>query len=389
MVVKYMNTQNGILQLNSIKKNNRQALLRELYFGGPMSRVELSNRLNCDGTTTTRGIRNLMECGLVLEGKLEKRQQGRPRRILKFNAAKMKAIGIEIGPGKIIAVVADLSGKILLRDQVRFNIDIKSDELIKCLNELTSRLLTEIPKDERLGIGIATFGHFHHGSRIIENAASFHALEHIDLEKHFSEKFNIKPEIIDGTFALAYNQTKNRQSAKGTCVTLNLGRGIGHVVTIDGKAVSSRDSHPGEFGHTSCEINGILCSCGRKGCLETVSSIGALLKKAEAVSRAMDFDELCAEWDDDPALTEIVNYAATYLAAGIANLINITVPDRLILCGELLKLGNPFIDKLKEQLNEFAIPQLTEYLEISIPKFDNYSISLGVTSPLIRKFFEQ
>jgi len=330
-----------------------------------------------------------MESGLVIEGQLEKRQHGRPRRILKFNAAKMKAIGIEIGPGRIIAVIVDLSGQILLRDQVRFNIEIEGDELLKYLNELTERLLSEIPKDERLGIGIATFGHFHHGSRVIENAASFHALENIDLEKHFAEKFNIKPEIIDGTLALAYNQTKDRQSAKGICVTLNLGRGIGHVVTIDGKAVATRDSHPGEFGHTSCELNGILCSCGRRGCLETVSSIGALLKKAGEVSHQIDFDELCSVWHKNPELTNVVNYAATYLAAGIANLINITVPDRLVLCGELLKLGSSFIDKLKEQLYEYAVPQLVEYLDISVPKFDNYSICLGVTSPLIRKFFEQ
>ncbi|MCK4983713.1 MAG: ROK family protein [Victivallaceae bacterium] len=383
-----MNNQSGILQLNSIKKNNRQALLRELYLGGPMSRVELSRRLNCNGTTTTRGIRNLMECGLVLEGQLEKIQQGRPRRILKFNSAKMKSIGIEISPGKIVAIIADLSGKILLRDQVRFSVDIESDELMACLDEVTDRLLAEVPKDERLGVGVATFGHFHHDSRIIEKAAGFHAIEHTDIEKHFIKKFNIKPEIIDGTLALAYNQTQTRQSGQGICVTLNLGRGIGHVVTINGKAVSTRDSHPGEFGHTSCEINGLLCSCGRRGCLETVSSIGALLKKVSEEYRPMEFDELCSTWHKNPVLTDIVNYAATYLAAGIANLINITVPDKLILCGELLKLGDQFTDKLKEQLKEYAIQQLIEYLDISIPKFDSYSISLGATSPLIRKFFE-
>ncbi len=383
-----MNNQNGILQLDSIKKNNRKAFLRELYFDGPMSRSELSKRLNCDNTTTTRGIRSLMNHGLVLEGKLEKPQQGRPRQMLKFNSAKMKSIGIEISPSKLVGIIADLSFKVLFRDEIRLNSSIESDELIICLDEMTERLLAEIPKDERLGIGISTFGHFHHGSRIIENAPGFHAIEHTDIEKHFIKKFNIKPEIIDGTLALAYSQTRDRQAASGICVTLNLGRGIGHVVTINGNAVSTRDAHPGEFGHTSCNIEGALCACGRRGCLEAVSSISALTKNAENLSRSVDFDELCLIWRDDPELTDMINYAAKYLAAGIANLINITVPDKLIICGELLKLGETFIDTLKEQINEYTIPQLTEHLEILVPKFDSYSISIGATSLLTKRFFE-
>lgn len=383
-----MHNHSEILQLNSIKRNNRQALLRELYFSGPMSRIELSRRLNCDSTTTTRGIRSLLECGLVLEGRLEKLQQGRPRRILKLNSAKMKAVGIEISPGRVIGIIADLSGKILCRDEVRFNVNIKSGELMSCLDEIAGRLLAEIPEDERLGIGISTFGHFHHGSRIIENAAGFHAIEDADIEKHFTEKFNLRPELIDGTVALAYSRTRDRQSAQGVCVSLNLGRGIGHAMIIDGQVVATRDSHPGEFGHTSCEINGVLCSCGRRGCLEAVSSIGALLKKAEALSRPMDFDELCSVWRDEPALKDMVDYAAKYLAAGIANLINITVPDKVILSGELLKLGEPFISLLREQIYGYAVPQLMEYLDLSVSEPDNYSISLGATLPLIKRFFE-
>jgi predicted NBD/HSP70 family sugar kinase len=383
-----MHNQSEILQLNSIKKNNQQALLRELYFSGPMSRVELSRRLNCDSTTTTRGIRSLLECGLVLEGKLEKPSQGRPRRILKFNSAKMKAIGIEISPGKIIGIITDLSCKILSRDEVRFNVDITSGELLSCLDEIAGRLLAEIPEDEMLGLGISTYGHFHHGSRIIENAVGFHAIEHTDIEKHFAEKFNIRPELVDGTIALAYNRTKDRHFAQGICITLNLGIGIGHVLMIDGQVVSTRDSHPGEFGHTSCDLNGILCSCGRRGCLEAVSSISALLKKAEELSRPMGFDELCSVWQDEAALKDMVEYAASYLAAGMANLINVTIPDKIILCGELLKLGKPFISLLKEQIHEYAVPQLMKYLEISVPEPDNYSISLGATLPLIKRFFE-
>jgi predicted NBD/HSP70 family sugar kinase len=383
-----MNNQTEILQLKSIKKFNRRALLRELHFSGPMSRVELAQRLKCDGTTITRGIRNLMSHGLVREIGPGINKHGRPRTLLELNSSLMKAIGIEISPGRIIGIVADLSGKILVRDQVCFKFDIGRGELLGNLDDLAGRLLKEVPKEERLGIGIAIFGHFHRGSRIIEMAAGFPAVEHTDIERHFAKAFKIRPEIINGTLALACSQTWFRQLTSGTSLMIYMGHGIGSVLTIDGKTVVSREGHTGEFGHTVCDINGLRCSCGRRGCLETVSSIPALLKQAKAVGHPNEFEEFCHTWTEYAELVNIVDFAASYLAAGIGNLIHIAMPDKLILSGEMLNLGEVFVDKLKKELKKQVIPPLMENLEISLASFDNYSTSLGAASTIIRKFFE-
>jgi predicted NBD/HSP70 family sugar kinase len=383
-----MNRQSEILQLKSIRKFNRRALLRELHFSGPMSRVELAQRLKCDGTTITRGIRNLMSHGLVREIGPGENKHGRPRTLLELNSSLMKAIGIEISPGRVVGIVADLSGKILIRDQIRFKLDIGRDELLGFLDDLAGRLLKEVPREEQLGIAIAIFGHFHRGSRVIETAAGFPAIEHTDIEKHFVKHFKIKPEIINGTLALAYSQTWFRRLTAGTSLMIYAGHGIGSVVTIDGKTIISHEGHPGEFGHTVCDINGLPCSCGRRGCLETVSSIPALLKQAAAKKRNLEFEELCDAWSKDPVLETVVNSAAAYLAVGIGNMIHITMPDRLILSGELLNLGEVFVEKLKKELKKQVIPPLMEKLEISIASFDNYSTSLGAASTIIGKFFE-
>ena len=167
-----------------------------------------------------------------------------------------------------------------------------------------------------------------------------------------------------------------------------MGHGIGSVLTIDGRTVASREGHPGEFGHTVCDINGLLCSCGRKGCLETVSSIPALLKQAAAKGRHMEFEELCNTWTKDPVLEKHVSFAASYIAAGIGNLIHIAMPDKLVLSGELLNLGEAFVGKLKAELKKQVIPPLMENLEISLASFDNFSTSLGAASTIIRTFFE-
>lgn len=376
----------SILQQSYIKTVNCKALLRELYYHSPISRIQLSPRLNCDNATITRNLRTLIKQNLVVEEYFDKSKKGRPRQLLSCNFNLLKTIGISIRPNKIVGIVTNLSYEILHSIEIDFNSNITSKTLLSKLDNATSLLLEKMDKDELLGIGIATYGHFEQNSKIIACSLGFPAIEKIDIEKHFVDKFDIKPEIISTSSALALNYVKKQQYVEGVYGNLNLGMGIGYIMTVDGKLFGN-NNYSSQFGHSSCDINGEKCICGRRGCIEAVCSIPAIMKRINKKDKNITFEEVCNEWQDVGAFSKEVEYTAKYLGIGIANLVNTNAPDKVILGGELMKLGDKFSDLVKKSiLKELTIKPIYQNLEIVTPKAKDYDTPLGAIVPLINTF---
>ena len=121
---------------------------------------------------------------------------------------------------------------------------------------------------------------------------------------------------------------------------------------IDGKLYSGHQESAGEFGHITLKKDGPLCSCGNRGCLEALSSANAMVKEVRALIRKghstlirdmikNNPDKLEAKTIFDAAahgdkLAErVIQRAMDYLGIGIAGLINLMDPERIIVGGAL------------------------------------------------------
>ena len=149
-------------------------------------------------------------------------------------------------------------------------------------------------------------------------------------------------------------------AAKGAkhAVCITLGTGVGGGIIIDGKIYCGSNFGGAEIGHTVIDVNGPMCSCGRKGCFEVFSSATGLIrmtkealaahpesamKDEERITGRTAFNYMRA---GDETAKQVVDDYIRYLAAGITNTINIFQPDVLCVGGGISKEGSTLIDPI-------------------------------------------
>ena len=130
-------------------------------------------------------------------------------------------------------------------------------------------------------------------------------------------------------------------------VGLTLGTGIGGVLVIDGRVQSGHDGTAGEIGHQTIDPDGPWCNCGNRGCLEAfaradqIAAACGTASAEEAVRAAEAGDERARAW-----LAEI----GRYLGIGIANMITVVAPDRVVLGGGVAAAGEVLFASLRAEI---------------------------------------
>ena len=164
-------------------------------------------------------------------------------------------------------------------------------------------------------------------------------------------------------------------------VGMTIGTGIGGGLIVDGQLFHGSSDVAGEIGHTTIDITGRYCRCGNYGCLEAYASGPAIAMRARealerdevSVLRRMvegDLDRLTAATvyaaanEGDSLAREIVRDTATFLGAGIANLLNIFNPDVVVLAGGVTQAGERLFEPLRAEVKRRAFRPAVERCRI-------------------------
>jgi N-acetylglucosamine repressor len=383
----------GLLQLSNIRLRNTLAALNVLRVRDTLSRVDLARELNCPATAITRITRELLAKGVLRAGGLLESKGGRPRERIELVADWRKAIGIELSPHRITGILTDLKGHVLVREEIFLSEQLEIEEFIHSIELVAGRLLALCEKEKLLGVGIATFGPFSGEGRVLGNVATCPALDYFDVRKFFEEHFALTPQIADATYARAlYEIWFNQAPAQGSFLLFDAGAGIGCATVYDGNIVFGKYSNVGELGHTVYQIDGEKCACGKKGCLETLCSIRVIERKARTLtkSRKLKFANVVKNYSAGKSdFDAIIADSARWLGLAIANQVNFLIPEKVILTGEMLQLGERFFRQVSESMDEFVFPAFRK--EMSLDKSDSWaeSAALGAASLLVRRVFEE
>ncbi len=165
-------------------------------------------------------------------------------------------------------------------------------------------------------------------------------------------------------------------SAKGAhnAVCITLGTGVGGGIIIDDKIYSGFNFAGAEIGHMVIEVDGPECTCGRRGCFEVFSSATGLIRMTK---EAMDSDPASKMHEmmgdhisgrlafnamraGDESAKKVVDKYIKYLAAGIANTINIFQPEILCIGGGVCNEGDALMVPLREAVKEQVYSKRSE-----------------------------
>ena len=355
----------------------------EVLRRGPISRAEIGRRLGLSHASLSRLSAPLIERGVIHDvGEHSNGRVGRPSRLLDVDASSHHFLGVKIRETEIIAAVTDLRGDVIdsttipLADRAPAAVVDQVKDLHRTFS--VSHTITAI------GIGIG--GAVHERRTII--SAGFLGWDDIALADLIEHETQTPTLVENDVVALCeYEDWFGFASHDDRFAVITLGVGTGFGLVINGRPIVGDDYGFGLVGHWPMDPTGPLCHQGHRGCAAALLNSDAIARYAtEALGRDTTFDEaLQLAADGHPAASRIVHDAASGLGVLIAAVCNLTLPDRIIIAGEGVRLAVIGHDTLLQKAREFRDPR-AQTPPINYSSGDNVEWARGAAVLAIQAF---
>jgi N-acetylglucosamine repressor len=289
--------------------------------------------------------------------------------------------------------------------EVSEGLDTTDDILAVLWAELNYLLKSNnISKKDVLGLGVAVPGLIDIKSGV---SYSYPLFENQPIEKVFERKFGYLTVVEHDTKSMALGEAWfGMAREKSNVLFVNIGSGIGLGIIINGQLYHGQSGFSGEFGHIQMDPEGKLCYCGKIGCLETIASGTALVKKArEQIDRGkhsmisnmaggklndIKFKTIIdAAHQGDHFAIELLEDAGEYLAKGMSVLLHLFNPEAIIIGGEMAEAGSLIKDAVRQKLNKYAMLRLKDDTRLLLSDLKKEAGLYGLLPICANKVFEK
>lgn len=359
-------------QINSSKTDQiKKSIFSYLISKESCSLSDLGRTMNLSIPTVTKIIGQLMQDGFVVELGKKETAGGRRPNIYGINPNAGYFIGVDIRRFRIdfalINLQGDLIGETVSKDFVYQNTKENFDQLCDLIDEFINSI--DISRTKLLGGGINICNRV---NKKTGEAYNFYtAEEEPTLTERFKKRLNIDIYLDNDSRSMLYAEfmkgiAKNAQNV----LYVNVDWGVGLGILINGQLYYGKSGFSGEFGHIHATDNGVVCQCGKRGCLETIASgtymykkfmekisnnySSILTKKIQQGDTITQNDIIEAALEDDVLSIELIEEIGTNLGTNIAGLINLFNPEMIIIGGRLSKAGDYLILPIKSAIKKYA-----------------------------------
>lgn len=290
------------------------------------------------------------------------------------------AIGIDLGGTKLYVGLVDDAGKILRHELIKTSKDGPKAVVADIIAAV--KKLTQGEKSlEAIGIGMA--GQIENSTGTVLFAPNL-GWKNFPLGHELRKGLGTPISITNDVRAAAWGEWLH--GAGRGCndlVCLFVGTGIGSGIVTGGRMLIGSNNAAGEVGHMTINLNGSLCSCGNRGCVETLAAGWGIAKRAKEVAAydpagSKGLLEMCGGNSDNitavhvfnaarekvPAAMKVIEETKEALIAAVAGLANAFNPERIILGGGIIQ-GNPeLVEVIRQGVPKRGLKATTDSLEI-------------------------
>lgn len=374
-----------------MKSMNKSIILNKIRKDGPISRAQIARETNLTPPTVSSNVKELLEQKIVEERDVGESQGGRKPTMLVINDQAFCIIGVDAGPENIKCIVSDLAGKILKRSEIKLELPVDNTQFIDALKKGISMCLDGIPKSENevIGIGIAM-----HGVVDVEKGMSLYApnlgLSDIPIKEELEKAFGLEVKVENDARAMALGEFwfGNHGDVK-SMLAVNIGRGVGAGLIIDGKLYHGSSDIAGEIGHMTIDLHGEICECGNRGCLQTFVTGPAIARKVKAQANPLTAEtiyELAVGGNEDYA--NILAESGRAMGIGLTNLIHIINPEKIVLGGGVSKAEKFLLPAIRETIEKSALTASASRTRVEVTKLGDDATLIGAITLLLVDVFE-
>jgi glucokinase len=293
---------------------------------------------------------------------------------------------VDIGGTKIAIGVVDDQGRVLRKTVFPTNVSSGFD----CAMQRISSTLTEcaaLDRDNLLGIGIGCTGQVDAVTGRLSNVHNLPSWEGRNPVDFLGHEFNLPVAIENDADAAALGEAYcGAAKGKARFVYVTVGTGIGVSVILDGQVYRGIDQCHPEIGHHIIEPSGPVCSCGARGCWESLASGPSMTEwirnnaPANYASQALTAQEICSRAQDgDQWALRAVDNEAYYLGVGLANLIVLFAPDAIVLGGSVMKSAHLFWDGIQRVIQKNCRLVPYQQIDITLASLGDYVALVGAS----------
>jgi len=371
---------------------NRTQVFKAFLGNSELSAPDIVKQTNLSRPTVDTFLNELIKDGLLKKSGTGQSTGGRKPGLFSFNGAGRFAIGVVVSIPGVTGVVVDLGGEIHASKQVSIPIWSTGEYFIEKLADLIGHLLGQVPDQSHFsGIGVAIPGLVDQEKGISVFFSRLSNFFNTPLREILEKKLKRPVTISRYLGSAAYSQIiPFRDTAAKPLVYVELSEGIEMALFYQGMPYRGNILNEGGLGHMVIEFNGRTCLCGAKGCLEAYACNRVLIDEAKlnvrnGVPSAIPSDRNVSDDEfyqfvkkGDALAVRVAEMGMEYLSLGIANVVNLLNPAKVIISGAVASAGEAFLDKIRKRVLHYALNILGKDLEIEFVPFRPEAGAKGV-----------
>ncbi len=264
------------------RAHNAALVLRALYDLGPISRADIARLTGLTRTSVGELVSDLEHDGLAIDVGRGPSTGGKQPTLVALNANSRSIITLDLGERTFTAALANLRGELAartIRDLDGRDGDQAVDVVHELIDEVRAAATTPV-----LGIGVGTPG-------IVDQDGTIRWAVSLDwqdlpLARLLQERHGLPTVVANDSRAAAFATYLFKGDVRpANLIVVKVGRGIGAGLVLRDQLFGGDGEAAGEIGHVVVDPDGDACHCGRYGCLETVASAPAVIRRSGAKGR--------------------------------------------------------------------------------------------------------
>ena len=386
-----------------VREINQFHILNAIRIAGAISRVEIARITGQSRATVTNITARLIVENLIYEKETEDRsRRGRKRVLLALNPDAAYVVGVKLSAYRISCAVTDIQADVkssvnmpvrTSERPVKFVADLIEEGIRHCISE------ARIDLSQVSGIGLGIPGFVDSRSGVCFWTPLYQKGD-VPLKDLIQKRFQIETLIENDTNTVTLaHQWFGEGKGIDNFLVVTIEDGVGMGIVVNGQLYRGARGIAAEFGHVVVDPNGRDCRCGKKGCIEAYASNFSILDEAQAAIDKgewhhehvpdLRFEEVVtAAQSGERILQNIFTNAGTFLGMGLAGLIQIFNPSKIIISGEGVRAGNLMFQSLRRTIRLHTNPALYDASEIVIQKWRDTDWARGAASLVLQELYK-
>ncbi|WP_370402292.1 ROK family protein [Sulfitobacter sp. JB4-11] len=359
----------------------RQRVFEHVRANGAAARADITRALDISAGSATTLTADLIAAGYLCEvvGPPREQGRGRPPVALAVVPEAAHVIGIKLSYKSHTAVLTNFAGEMIAdltlpASDKRLALPDLMEEVVTLIDRLLA--LRDLGREDIHAVGIGMPGIIDpanglvHWSSLLQNRDE-------NLAAAFAVHFDMPVYLDNDANALTLGELwfgAGRAMSDFAVVTIENGVGMGMV--LDNCLYRGAHGMGLELGHTKVQLDGALCRCGQRGCLEAYLADYALTREA-AVALDYAFDDIRSRQEvldvllreaeaGQTAARTIFRRAGRYLSLGLSNVVQLFDPELIILSGERMQHGDLFVTEIMEEMQEMTLSEGRKPCKVAI-----------------------